>query len=104
MWIFSISSSLRTEILEYWSAGVMEEDRSFRNTPLFQYSTTPAFLGQPLFCGCTFTMTTLSCAKKKPQAFPPAARQNLFFTSVTAGRLLPQEAQEEAKAQGVTNA
>jgi hypothetical protein len=42
--------------------------------------------------------------QKKPQAFPPAARQNPDFTSVTAGRLLPQEAQEEAKAQAVNDA
>jgi hypothetical protein len=97
-------SSLKTGVMEYWSDGVLGEDLF-----LIQDSSTPTlhhsgFLGQSLSCGYAFTMLVLLCAQKKPQAFPPAARQNTKFTSVTAGRLLPQEAQEEAKARAVTNA
>jgi hypothetical protein len=50
------------------------------------------------------TLPTGFFTQKKPQAFSPAARENPEFTSVTAGRLLPQEAQEEAKAQAVNDA
>jgi hypothetical protein len=43
-------------------------------------------------------------AQKKPQALLPAAFRHPAYTSITAGRLLPEEAQEEAKAQAAIDA
>jgi hypothetical protein len=42
--------------------------------------------------------------QKKPQVLLPAARHQLDCALITAGRLLPEEVQEEAKAQAAINA
>jgi hypothetical protein len=42
--------------------------------------------------------------QKKPQVLLPAAHHQLDCALITAGRLLPEEVQEEAKAQAAINA
>ncbi|MBW2175111.1 MAG: hypothetical protein JRF64_11025 [Deltaproteobacteria bacterium] len=42
--------------------------------------------------------------QKKPQVLLPAAHNQLDCALITAGRLLPEEVQEEAKAQAAINA